>query len=135
MVRVSPAARKSKLLSAALNVATIVPPPKPLLIEVVSADPSTALSPPGGASPPDQVIEARLTLSVAVGVELVKLKVVEGAVSSPVLPVVWGISMIGCAPAPVSTGGGALGWRISRAPELAAVTLMATWSGIAAFSD
>src|SRR5262249_38611941 len=88
MVRVSPAARKSKLLSAALNVAVTNPPPGPLVIEVVSADPSTALSPPGGVSPPDQVIEARLTLSV-LGVELVKLKVVVGAVSSPVLPVMW----------------------------------------------
>src|SRR5215510_6720460 len=134
MVRVSPAARKSKLLSAALNVAVTNPPPGPLLIEVVSADPSTALSPPGGVSPPDQVIEARLTLSV-LGVELVKLKLVVGAVSSPELPVMWGISMIGCTPAPgASSGGGAFCWETSKPPELLWGVLMVTMPAAAPLS-
>jgi hypothetical protein len=63
-------------------VTTIDPPPKPLLTEVVSADASTSLSPPGSVSPPDQVIEARLTLT-ALNVKLLKLRVPAGAVSSP----------------------------------------------------
>src|SRR5262249_58542132 len=69
MVRVSPAARKSKVWSGALNLAAIVPLVLimlSMLTEVVSADASTAPSPPGsGATPePDQVIDSRLALAV-----------------------------------------------------------------------
>src|SRR5258708_33008165 len=67
MVRVSPAARKSKVLSGALNVVAIDPvvPVLSLLTEVVSADASTAkFDPLGSVAPPDQVIEARLALTV-----------------------------------------------------------------------
>src|SRR5262249_12711284 len=110
MVRLSPAARKSKLLSAALNVAVIAPEGPPLSTLVVSADASTALSSPGGALPLDQVIEGRLTLS-ELNFKSVKVRMAEGAVSNPVLPVVWGISRIGRDPASASsTGGGGLSW-------------------------
>src|SRR5262245_65593937 len=109
MVRVSPAARKSKLLSAAPNVAVIAPEEPPLSTLVVSADASTALSSPGSALPLDQVIEARLTLS-ELNFKSVKVRMAEGAVSSPVLPVVWGISRRGCSTGSgTSTGGGR--WR------------------------
>src|SRR5262245_18759977 len=135
MVRGSPAARKSKLLSAALNVTATDPPPAPVLIEVVSADASTALSPPGTASPPDQVIEARLTFTVP-GVELVKLRMPVLAVSSPLLPVVWGISMTACSPASgASTGGGALSWSASTNPELAALMIVLTKGAASCFSS
>jgi hypothetical protein len=63
-VRVSLAARKSKLSSAALNVAVIDPALKLVVFaSIESAPASTAASPPGGV-PPDQVIEARLALTV-----------------------------------------------------------------------
>src|SRR5260221_13131219 len=111
MVRVSPAARKSKLLSAALNVAVIDPAWKSVVSAVTESAPaSTAASPLGEAAPLDQVIEARLALTVPkFRSKWVKLRVAEGAVSSPVFPVVWGISMIGCDPASAeSTGSGGL---------------------------
>src|SRR5262249_61359785 len=68
MLRVSPAARKSKVLSGALNVVAIDPLVLivlSVLTEVVSADASTAtFSSLGSVAPPDQVIEARLALTV-----------------------------------------------------------------------
>src|SRR5262249_35197571 len=125
---------KSKLLSAALNVAVTNPPPGPLLIEGGSADPNTAPRPPGGVSPPDQVIEARLT-PIGLGVELVELKVGVGAGASPGLPVMWGISMIGCTPAPgASSGGGAFCWETSKPPELLWGVLMVTMPAAAPLS-
>src|SRR5262249_15235222 len=98
MVRVSPAARKSKLLSGALNVVAIDPEVVlAVLTEVVSADASTAPSPLGsGATPdPDQVIEARLALT-EVTLKWVKVSSPEGAVSKSPLPVVLRISTIAC---------------------------------------
>src|SRR5215471_189842 len=111
MVRVSPAARKSKVLSGALNVVAIdplLPVVLSVLTEVVSADASTALSPPGSVAPPDQVIEARLALTVLT-LKWVKVSSPAGAVSKLVLPVVLRISMIACAPktSAASTGLGA----------------------------
>src|SRR5262245_45495465 len=118
MVRVSPAARKSKLLSAALNV-VVIDPAKPVLLsvltEVVSADASTVLSPLGSVAPPDQVTEARLALTVLT-LKWVKVSSPEGAVSKLVLPVVLRISMIACAPetSAASTGlGGSTGSSLS----------------------
>src|SRR5262245_40130483 len=119
MVRVSSAARKSKLLSAALNVAVIDPEVPALFTEVVSADASAALSPPGTVSPPDQVIEARLTLS-ALSFNSVNVRVAE-ELSNPVLAVTWGNSVAGCSPASGdSVGGGGLtwSWGTSMTPEL-----------------
>src|SRR6266516_2487662 len=112
MVRVSPAARKSKLLSAALNVVTIDPEEAVLLsvlTEVVSADASTVLSPLGSVAPPDQVIEARLALT-ELTLKSVKVSVPEGTVSSLVLPVVLRNSMIAGAPetSTASTGLGGI---------------------------
>src|SRR6266516_8008077 len=128
MVRVSPAARKSKLLSAALNVVTIDPEEAVLLsvlAEVVSADASTVLSPLGSVSPPDQVIEARLALTV-LSFKSAKLRLAEGATLGVVLPVVSGNSMVRCGSASgVSTGGGGLSWGTSRAPELCAIKIVA----------
>src|SRR5262245_55811284 len=131
MVRVSSAARKSKLLSAALNVAVTDPenPGMSVLTDVVSADASTALSPLGsGSAEPDQVIETRLALAVPL-LTLVKLRVATGAVSIPVLPVVWGISMTGCSPVSADkTGNGCL--ATSKNPELFCVIVTVTaWAG------
>src|SRR6266446_6929360 len=100
MVRVSPAARKSKVLSGALNVVAIDPLVLivlSVLTEVVSPDASTALSPLGSVAPPDQVIEARLALTVLT-LKWVKVNTPPGAVSKLVLPVVLRTSMIACAP-------------------------------------
>src|SRR5436309_2818302 len=133
MVRVSLAARKSKLLSAALNVVVIDPEKSvlSLLAEVASADASTVLSPLGSVPPPDQVIEARLALT-ELSFKSVKLRVAEGVVSNRVFPVVWGISMIARGPASAeSTGGGGLSWATSMNPELFGVILTATWPGAA----
>src|SRR5260221_10406693 len=113
MVRVSPAARKSKLLSAALNVAVIDPAWKSVVSAVTESAPaSTAASPLGGAAPLDQVIEVRLALTVPeFRSKWVKLRVAEGAVSSPVFPVMAGGAMVSPGPAPThSTGGGGVGW-------------------------
>src|SRR5512132_467701 len=133
MVRVSPSARKSKLLSAALNV-VVIDPEKPvlsLLAEVASADASTVLRPLGSVPPPDQVIEARLALT-ELSFKSVKLRVAEGAVSNWVFQVVWGISVIARGPASAaSTGGGGLSWATSTNPELPAVILMVTGCGAA----
>ncbi len=99
MVRVSPAARKSKVLSGALNVVAIDPvvPVLSVLTEVVSADASTAkFDPLGSVAPPDQVIEARVALTVLT-FKWVKVSTPVGAVSKLVLPVVLRISMT-CAP-------------------------------------
>ena len=91
MVRVSPAARKSKVLSGALNVVAIDPLVLivlSVLTEVVSADASTAkFGPLGSVAPPDQAIEARLALTVLT-FKWVKVSTPVGAVSKWVLPVV-----------------------------------------------
>src|SRR5919204_4506581 len=63
------AARKSKVLSIALNLKLTVPEPEPvlsLLTEVVSADASTVLSPLGSVAPPDQIAETKLLPTVCV---------------------------------------------------------------------
>src|SRR5258708_7629793 len=139
MVRVSPAARKSKLLSAALNLATI-DPAEPVLLsvltEVVSADASTVPSPLGSVAPPDQVIEARFTLTVLT-LKLVKVSEAEGAMSSLVLPMVLARSEITCAPetSAASSGlggvtrGGVLDTVKSMTPWVVGVALMVTVSG------
>src|SRR5262252_10205166 len=101
MVRVSPAARKSKVLSGALNVVAIdplLPVVLSALTEVVSPDASTALSPLGSVAPPDQVIEARLALTVLT-FKWVKVSTPAGVVSRLVLPVMLGGCFIACAPA------------------------------------
>src|SRR5262252_9529194 len=102
MLRVSPAARKSKVLSGALNVVAIDPLVLivlSVLTEVVSADASTAtFSSLGSVAPPDQVIEARLALTVLT-FKWVKVSTPAGVVSRLVLPVMLGVSMIACAPA------------------------------------
>src|SRR5262249_21277998 len=146
MMRVSPAARKSKFLSAALNVTSTDPlkPVMSVLTEVVSADASTVLSPLGSVSPADQVIEKRLALT-ALGFKSVKPRLAAGAISSVVLPVVCGDSMIGCSPvSAASTGGGGLGWATSRAPELCATeiavdtgnaSLFASWANLIAWKS
>src|SRR5262249_61144696 len=88
-----------------------------VLTDVVSADASTALSPLGsGSAEPDQVIETRLALAVPL-LTLVKLRVATGAVSSPVLPVVWGISMTGCSPVSADKAGNDC-FATSKNPEL-----------------
>src|SRR6516225_6908425 len=130
MVRVSPAARKSKLRSGALNVVTIDPeePVLSLLTEVVNADASTALSPLGSVAPPDQVIEARLALTVLT-LKWVKLSSPVDAMSRLVLPVVLGTSMIACAPETSGescglgcvTGGAVLDTVKSRSPWVVGV--------------
>src|SRR5215469_1893027 len=132
MVRVSPAARKSKVLSGALNVVAIdplLPVVLSVLTEVLSADASTALSPPGSVAPPDQVIEARLALTVLT-LKWVKVSSPAGAVSKLVLPVVLRISVAACAPEAsaastglISTGSG-LNVGTSMAPGLVAVVMV-----------
>src|SRR6266540_2084479 len=106
----------------------IDPEPEPVLSVVVteSAPASTAASPPGGV-PPDQVIEARLALTVPkFRSKSVKLRLAEGAVLSVGLPVVSRNSMTRCGPASgVSNGGGGLSWGTSRAPELCAIKIVA----------
>ena len=122
------AARKSKLSSAALNVALTLPekPVLSVLAEAVSADASTVLSSLGGVAPPDQVIEARLALT-ALSFKSVKLRVTAGAALIVELPVVLGNSMTGCEPASaVSTGGGALSWMTSTDPEVIGVIRIVT---------
>src|SRR5258707_14534074 len=134
MVRVSPAARKSKLLSAALNVAVIDPAWKSVVSAVTESAPaSTAASPLGGAAPLDQVIVARLALTVPeFRSKWVKPRVAEGAVSRPVLPGVWGISVIGFDPASAdSTGSGGFRWTTSKNPELFCVMVRVTWPAAA----
>jgi hypothetical protein len=66
MVTVWPAARKSKALSAVLNLTVTPPDPEPVLSVVVveSAPSSTAANPLGSVAPPDQVAEATLVLTV-----------------------------------------------------------------------
>src|SRR5262249_55890090 len=103
MVRVSPAARKSKVWSGAPNVGAIVPlvlTVLSMLTEVVSADASTAPSPAGsGATPePDQVIDSRLALAV-LKLKWVKVNTPAGVASNEGLP------------------GGGGGSRIAGAPE------------------
>jgi hypothetical protein len=96
-VRVSLAARKSKLSSAALNVAVIEPALKLVLFtSIESAPASTPASPLGGEAPADQVIESRLALTVPkFRSKSVKLRLAEGAVLSVGLPVVLRNSMTG----------------------------------------
>src|SRR5262249_44056757 len=136
MVRVSPSARKSKFLSAALNVTSTDPlkPVMSVLTEVVSADASTVLSPLGGVSPAGQVIQTRFALT-ELGFKSVKLRVAAGAISSIALPVVCGNSMIGCDPvSAASTGGGGLSWGTSRAPELCATEIAADTGNASLFA-
>src|SRR5262249_7252479 len=127
MVRVSPAARKSKVWSGALNVVAIVPLVLivlSMLTEVVSADASTAtFSPLGSVAPPDQVIDSRLALAV-LKLKWVKVSSPAGVASNVVLPVVWRSSTIACAPETsaastglISTGSGLTVGR-QRAPEV-----------------
>ena len=61
-VSVCPAARKSKAVSAALNVRAMEPEPEPVLSVVVveSASASTAARPLGSVAPPDQMAEPTL---------------------------------------------------------------------------
>src|SRR5215472_16792294 len=134
MVRVSPAARKSKVWSGALNLAAIVPLVLIVLLmltEVVSADASTAPSPLGsGATPdPDQVIDSRLSLAV-LKLKWVKVNAPAGVESNVALPVVWRSSMIACTPETsaestglISTGSG-LNVGTSMAPGLVAVVMV-----------
>src|SRR5262249_29372072 len=133
MVRVSPAARKSKVLSGALNVVAIVPLVLivlSVLTEVVSADASTAKSGPlGSVATADQVIEARLALTVLT-LKWVKVNSPAGVASNVVLPVVWRSSMIACAPEAsaastglISTGSG-LNVGTSMAPGVVAVVMV-----------
>src|SRR5215467_14273598 len=131
MVRVSPAARKSKVLSGAPNVVAIDPeePVLSVLTELASADASTALSPSGSLAPPDQMIEARLALTVLT-LKWEKVNSPAGAVSKLALPVVLRISLIACAPetSAVSTGlistGSALNVGTSMAPGLVEVVMV-----------
>src|SRR5215831_6357939 len=128
MVRVSPAARKSKVLSGALNVVAIDPLVLivlSMLTEVVSADASTAtFSTLGSVAPPDQVIEARLALTV-LKLKWVKVSTPAGVVSKLVLP----ISMIACAETSaastglISTGSG-LNAGTSMGPGLVEVVMV-----------
>src|SRR5262245_65274299 len=115
MVRVSPAARKSKVVSGALNVVAIDPLVLivlSMLTEVVSADASTpTFSSLGSVAPPDQVIEARLALTV-LKLTWVKVSTPADVVSKLVLPVVLRISMIACAPTSAASAG-----LISRSEE------------------
>src|SRR5262245_34624335 len=131
MVRVSPAARKSKVWSGALNVVAIVPLVLivlSVLTEVVSADASTAPSPLGSVAPPDQAIEARLALTMLT-FKWVKVSSPAGAVSTLALPVVWRSSMIAYAPTSaestglISTGSG-LNVGTSMTPGLVAVVMV-----------
>src|SRR6516162_6343392 len=132
MVRVSPAARKSKVLSGALNVVAIDPLVLivlSMLTEVVSADASTAtFSSLGSVAPPDQVIDSRLALTV-LKLKWVKVSTPAGVVSKLVLPVVLRISMIACAPTSaastglISTGSG-LNAGTSMAPGLVEVVMV-----------
>src|SRR5215831_16123378 len=132
MVRISPAARKSKLLSAALKVRMIEPEsePKPL-IAVESAPASTAATWLGGA-PPDQAIEDTLVLT-SLRLKSVKVSTAEDAVSRLPLPVAWGISAVACPPersAPSTgwrtggVGGGGLNVGTSMPPGLVAVVMV-----------
>src|SRR5215467_11412789 len=133
MVRVSPAARKSKVLSGALNVVAIVPLVLivlSMLTEVVSPDASTAtFSSLGSVAPPDQVIDSRLALAV-LKLKWVKVNSPAGVASNVVLPVVLRISVIACAPETsaastglISTGSG-LNVGTSMAPGLVAVVMV-----------
>src|SRR5262245_29132143 len=143
MVRVSPAARKSKVWSGALNVVAIDPLVLivlSVLTEVVSADASTALSPLGsGATPdPDQVIDSRLALAV-LKLKWVKVSSPAGVMSNVLLPVVWSSSMTACAPETsaastglISTGSG-LTVGTSLGPGLVRVGLGGRGRGAGAF--
>ena len=65
-VRVSPLARKSKALSAALNVTATESEPEPVPSDAVadSAPAMAAATPLGSVAPPDQVAEVTLVLTV-----------------------------------------------------------------------
>src|SRR5215510_14335275 len=121
MVRVSPVARKSKVLSGALNVVAIDPLVLivlSVLTEVVSADASTAkFGPLGSVAPPDQVIDSRLALAV-LKLKWVKVNSPAGVTSNVLLPVVWSSSMT------VGT---------SMVPGLVRVVLMVRGGGAGAF--
>src|SRR5262245_58847072 len=98
MVRIWPAARKSKLLSAAQNVRTIEPEPEPAsTIVAESAPASAAACSLGGVAPPDQAIEDTLVLT-SLTLKSVKVSTPGDAVSRLPLPVVWGSSVIAGAP-------------------------------------
>src|SRR5215467_9614560 len=97
MVRISPAARKSKLLSAALKVRTIAPESEPAPIIVLKSAPASTSATPLGVGPPDEVIEDTLVLT-ALTSKLVNVSTPEGVVSRLPLPVVWAISLIAWPP-------------------------------------
>src|SRR6516225_10737086 len=90
MVRISPAARKSKLLSAALKVRTIEPESEPAPMIVLETAPASASATPLGVGPPDEVIEDTLVLT-ALTSKSVNVSTPEGVVSRVPLPVVWAI--------------------------------------------
>ena len=73
--------------SGALNVVAIEPKPESAPSVVIESAPaSTSPRPLGSVAPPDQVIEARLALTVLT-FKSVKVSVPEGTVSTCVLPV------------------------------------------------
>src|SRR5215831_21020122 len=123
MVRISPAARKSKVLSAALKVRTIEPEPEPALMIVAESAPASAAACALGVRPVDQSIEDTL-VDTSLTLKSVKESTPGDAVSTLPLPVMWASSVIAGAPAPaVSTGlgvtggtGGGLNTGTSMAP-------------------
>src|SRR5262245_21548377 len=124
MVRISPAARKSKLLSAALKVRKIEPESEPKPLIAVESAPANAPASPLGIAPPEEVIEDTLVLT-SLRLKSVKVSTTEDAVSRLPLPVAWGISVVARPPersAPSTgwrtggVGGGGLGVGTSRAP-------------------
>src|SRR5262245_15471790 len=109
MVRVWPAARKSKVLSAALKVRTIEPEPEPALMIVAESSAARAAAWFGGVAPPDQSIEDTLVVT-SLTLKSVKVSTPGDAVSRLPLPVVWASSVIAGAPeTAVSTGLGVTG--------------------------
>ena len=114
--------------SGALNVVAIDPETESAPSVVIESAPaSTSPRPLGGVAPPDQVIEARLALTVLT-LKSVKVSVPEGTVSTCVLPVVLMASMTVEKPASgASTGvtivttGGCLSSGTSITPGLTAV--------------
>src|SRR5215831_7926799 len=131
MVRVWPAARKSKVLSAALKVRTIKPEPEPALTIVAESAPASAAACPLGVAPPDQVIEDTPVVT-SLTLKSVKVSTPEDTVSRLPLPVIWGISVIPCPESPavstglggVTGGGGGLNTGTSMTPGLAGVAIV-----------
>src|SRR5215468_8706230 len=140
MVRISPAARKSKLLSAALKVRTIEPESEPAPMIVLKSAPASTSATPLGVGPPDEVIEDTLVLT-ALTSKLVNVSTPEGVVSRLPLPVVWAISVIAWPPETSATstglgvgfvtdgGGGLIGGSMG---SLFGVALIVMVSGVGA---